>query len=145
MAQMPPLFDKNHQLDESKLVDSLSNKAPSIHKAKLISQGLNPETGYLATFVGHCKRSDTTDNIAVANFSASDEDSDTKRKKKRSKFKEREENSKNCYKKTPHFIALSMVKIKVTPLGSENSSRQGIKIKTILSIKKIITRRNSKK
>ena len=51
MAQMPPLFDENQQLDESGLVDSLANKAPRIHKAMLISQGFNPETGYLATFV----------------------------------------------------------------------------------------------
>ena len=27
MSYMPPLFDKNQQLDESKLVDSLANKA----------------------------------------------------------------------------------------------------------------------
>ena len=65
----------------------------------LISQGFNRETGYLATFKEHCKRSDTTDNIVVAKFSASDEDSDTKRQKKRSKFKEREENGeKHCKK-----------------------------------------------
>ena len=37
----------------------------------LISQGLNPETGDMATFVEHCKRADTTDKIAVAEFSAS--------------------------------------------------------------------------
>ena len=36
MAQMPPLFDKNQQLDESELVDSLANKAPRSHKAMLI-------------------------------------------------------------------------------------------------------------
>ena len=51
MAQMPPLFDENQQLDESELVDSLANKAPISHKAMLISQGSNPETGYLETFV----------------------------------------------------------------------------------------------
>ena len=42
----------------------------------------------------HCKQSKTTDNVAGAKFSASDEDSDTKRKKKRSKFKERDEHGK---------------------------------------------------
>ena len=42
MAQMPPLFDKNQQLDESELVDSLNNKAPRSHKAMLVSQGFNP-------------------------------------------------------------------------------------------------------
>ena len=44
MAQMPPLFDENQQLDESELVDSITNKAPRSHKAMLISQGFNPET-----------------------------------------------------------------------------------------------------
>ena len=28
MGQMPPLFNKNQQLDESEIVDSLANKAP---------------------------------------------------------------------------------------------------------------------
>ena len=32
MAQMPPLFDKNQQLDESELVDSLTKKVPRIRK-----------------------------------------------------------------------------------------------------------------
>ena len=90
MAQMPPLFDKNQQLDESKIVYYLNNKAPRSHKAMLISQGFNPETGDLETFVEHCERSDTTNNIAVAKFSDSDENSDTKRHKNHSKFKERE-------------------------------------------------------
>ena len=53
MAQTLPLFDKNQQLDESELVDSLANKAQRIHKAMLISQVFNPETGDLATFVEH--------------------------------------------------------------------------------------------
>ena len=66
----------------------------------LILQGFNTETGYLATFVEHCKRANTTYNIAVANFSASDEDSDTKRHKNRSKkFKESEDNGKKHRKK----------------------------------------------
>ena len=81
------MIDENQQLDESELVDSLANKAPRSHKAMLISQSFNPETGYLVTFVEHCKRAETTDNIAVAKFSASDKDSNTKRNKKRSKFK----------------------------------------------------------
>ena len=42
---MPPLFDEIKQLDESKLVDSIANKAPIIHEAMLISKGFNPETG----------------------------------------------------------------------------------------------------
>ena len=53
---MPLLFEKNQQLDESELVDSLANKAPRSHKAVLISQGFNTETGYLATFVEHCEQ-----------------------------------------------------------------------------------------
>ena len=84
MAQMPPLFDKNQEPDESELVDSLANKAPRSHKAVLISQGFNPETGDLGTFVEHCEWSDTTDNITMAKVSASDEESYTKRQKKRS-------------------------------------------------------------
>ena len=42
MAQMPPLFDENQQLNESKLVDSLANKLPRSHKAMLILKGFNP-------------------------------------------------------------------------------------------------------
>ena len=80
-------------------VYSITNKAPRIHKDMLISQGFNPETGNLATFVEHCERAETTENIAVANISASDKDSDTKRHKKRSKFKEREDNGKKHRKK----------------------------------------------
>ena len=99
MAQILPLFDKNQQLDESKLVNYISNKAPRSHKAILISQGFNPETGDLETFVENCKRAKTTDNITVAKFSASDEDSDTNRNKKRSNFKEREEKGKKHRKK----------------------------------------------
>ena len=86
---MPPLFDENQQLDKSELVDSFSNKAPRSRKAMLTSQGFNPETGDLETFVEHCERAETTDSISGANFAASDEDSDTKRRKKRPKFKER--------------------------------------------------------
>ena len=85
---MPHLFDKNQQLDESKLVDSLANKAPRIHKVMLILQGFNTETGYLSTFVEHCKRAKTANNIAVSKSSTSDKDSDTKRHKNRyQKFK----------------------------------------------------------
>ena len=51
MAQMPPLFDENQKLDNSELVDSLTEKAPRSHKTMLISQGFNPETGDLKTFV----------------------------------------------------------------------------------------------
>ena len=51
----------------------------------------------------------------------------------------------NVVRKTPHFISLSMVKIKVTPLGIVASSRKGLNIKTILNMEKIITRRSSKK
>ena len=53
MAQMPPLFNDNKQLDVSKIVDSLANKASRTHKAMLISQGFNPETGDISTFAEH--------------------------------------------------------------------------------------------
>ena len=52
-------------LDESELVDSLSNKEPRTHKAILISQVFNPETADLETFVEHCKRAETTDDITL--------------------------------------------------------------------------------
>ena len=42
MAQMPPLIDKNEQIDESKLVDYLATKGPRSHKAILILLGFNP-------------------------------------------------------------------------------------------------------
>ena len=38
MAQLPPLFKDSQMLNESELVDSLSNKAPRTHNAILISQ-----------------------------------------------------------------------------------------------------------
>ena len=69
MAQLPPLFKDSQMIDESELVDSLANKAPRTHKAMLIYQGFNPETAKLETFVKHCERAETTDNIARAKFS----------------------------------------------------------------------------
>ena len=82
MAKLPPLFQESQKLDKSELVDSLANKAPISHKAMLIYQGFNPETADLETFVEHCKRAETTDNIAGVKFAASDQDSDPKRKKR---------------------------------------------------------------
>ena len=52
--------------------------------------------------------------------------------------------ARNVIRKTPHFIALSIVKIKVTPLGSVTSSRKGLKMKTKIKYRKRITRRSSK-
>ena len=69
------------------MVNSFANKAPRSHKAVFISQGFNPETGDLETFLEHCEQAETTDNIFGAKFAASDEDSDTNRKKKRLKSK----------------------------------------------------------
>ena len=65
---MQPLFDKNQQLDESEIVDSIANKAPRRHKAMLMSQGFNPETGDLETFLEHCERDEITDNIVEPSF-----------------------------------------------------------------------------
>ena len=94
-------------MDESEIVDSLANKAPISHKAMLISKGFNPETEYLETFVEHCERAETTDNIAMAKFSASDEDSDTKKNKKRSKkFKGREDNGNKRCKNSSLYCSL---------------------------------------
>ena len=100
---MPPLFDEKQQLDESKLVDSLANKASRSHKVVIISQGFNPETVYLATFVENCKQAETTYSIAVARFFASDKNSNNERNKKRSKFKEREEKDTKRRKKNSSF------------------------------------------
>ena len=81
----------------------------------------------------------------MAKLSASDKDSDTNIKKIVPSSRNVRKTVRNVIRKTPRFIALSMVKIKVTPLGSAKSSRQGLKIKTILSIQKRITRGSSKK
>ena len=86
MAQLPPLFEDSQMIDDSELVDSLANKAPRTHKAILISQGFNPETADIETFVEHCERAETTDEISGAKFAASDKDSEP-RKKKRTKSK----------------------------------------------------------
>ena len=135
---MPPMFEENQKLDESKLVDYLDNKAQRCHKDMLIYQGFNPETSDLVTFVEHCERAETRDNIAGAKCAALDEDNDTKRKNKSFKFKERKENGKKSHKKNLRFIALSMVRTKATPPGNTKSSKQGLKTK--LSIQQRITR-----
>ena len=76
------------------MVDFLANKAPKSHKAMLISQGFNPETADLTTFVEHCERVETTDSIASAKIVSSDEEHEPKTKK-RSKSKS------DCGKKRP--------------------------------------------
>ena len=48
---MPPLFNGNQQLEKSEILDYLAKKAPRTHNAMMISQGFNPETRDLATFV----------------------------------------------------------------------------------------------
>ena len=79
MAQLPPLFEDSQILDESELVDSIDNKAPRTHKAMLIAQGFNPDRADLETFVEHCERAETTDDIAGAKFAASNKDSEPRR------------------------------------------------------------------
>ena len=101
------MFNDNQQLDESEIVDLLANKAPGTHKVTMISQGFNPETGYLATFVEHCERSETTDNISMAKFPASDEYSNIMNIKNRSKkTKEREDSSKKRHKNSSLYCSL---------------------------------------
>ena len=82
MAHLPPLFGDSQVLEESELVNFLANKAPKSPKAMLINQGFNPETSTLETFVEHCERAETTDDIARAKFAASDEESEPRRKKR---------------------------------------------------------------
>ena len=73
----------------------------------IISQGFNPETVYLSTFVGHCEQDETTDNISMSNISASDEDSDTMKNEKRpKKTKECEYSSKKRRKKASLYCSL---------------------------------------
>ena len=105
MAQLPTLFEDSQIIDESELVDSLANKAPRSHKAMLIAQGFNPETATLETFVEHCERAETTDDIVRAKLAASDEDSDP-RKKERTKSKD--DHGKNARSVPTRCIALSM-------------------------------------
>ena len=93
MAQIPPLFNDNQQLDEPEIVDYLANRVPRSHRSMMILKGLNPETGYLATFVKHYKRVETIDNIAMAKFYASDKDKDNKKKKRSKNTKECKDNS----------------------------------------------------
>ena len=77
MAQMLPLFNDTQQLGESKIMDLLANKVMRTHKAMMVSQDFNPGTGDRATFVEYCKQDETTDNIALSKFYASDSDIDT--------------------------------------------------------------------
>ena len=81
IVQIPPLLDKNQQLDESKLAGSLAKKAPRSYKDMLFCQGFKPETGDMVTFVEHCTQAKNTDNISAAKFSVSGKYSDNKRKK----------------------------------------------------------------
>ena len=107
MAHIILLFNDTQELDECKLVDYLANKAPWIHKAMMISQGFNIETWDFATSVEHCKHDETTDNISMVKFYASDEDSDTKKNKKNSKkTKEREDSGRERRKNSSRYCSL---------------------------------------
>ena len=97
MAQLQPLFEDSKKLNKSELIDSLANKASRTHKAILIVQGFNPETADLETFVEHCERAETTDDIAGANFAASDEDSEQRKKKL---LKSKDKHGKKCQKRS---------------------------------------------
>ena len=137
-AQMPPLFQESQQLDESELVDSIANKAPRTHKDMPISQGFNPKTGDLETFVVHSERAGTTDNISGAKFAASDEEINTKNKKKCLNFKGQDEHGKKRQKIRKSCISIYMVKTPVTPPGSTKSLKR--KARKILIIPQRITR-----
>ena len=144
MAQTPPLFNENQQLDESEIVDFLANKAPRTHKAVMISKGFNPKTGDLATFVEHCKRDETTNNIAMANFPHSDKDSDTmKTNTVPVRLKSMKKVVRNVAR-TPPFIVASMEKTQFTPQGSENPSIKGLHKRTIQIMSRNTTRRSSR-
>ena len=143
MEQMLPLFNDNQQLDESELMYFIVNKVPISHKAIWISQDFIPETVDIATYVEHYERAETTDNIGMDNFSASDEESDSKKNKKSSKkTKERDDISKKRRKNSSIYCILHREKM-VPPQGSAKSSRQGLQKKTNKSTTKRITRRSS--
>ena len=73
----------------------------------LISQIFNHKTGDLENFIEHCKRVETTNNIAMDNFPASDKDSDTMKNIKRSKkTNEREDSGKKRRKNTSLYCSL---------------------------------------
>ena len=97
MAQLPPLFEDSQMLNDSELVDFLANKAPRTRKAMLIAQDFNPESADLETFVEHCERAETTDDIAGAKFAASDEDSEPRNKKR---VKSKDEHGKKRQKRS---------------------------------------------
>ena len=99
MAQLPPLFEDSQMLDESELVDSITNKAPITHKAMLISQGFNPETANLETFVEQCKHAETTHDISGAKFAASDEDREPRKKNHTKSEDDHGKKRKKCYTK----------------------------------------------
>ena len=107
MAQIQCMFNNNKQLDESKIVDLLTNKAPRKYEAMIISQFFDTKTGDLVTIEENCERADTTNNSAIDNFLASHEYSDTMKNKKRSKkTKEREDSGKKRRKKSSPYCSL---------------------------------------
>ena len=149
MEKMPPLFNDTQQLDEYEIVDLLAKKAPRTHKARMISQGLNPKTGDLATFVEHFERDENADNIALSKFPDSDLDINTIKSKKLSKkAKKREDSRKKSHKdsscKTPHLIVASMEKIQDTPQRVENSSWKRRQKRKSQSMSRNNTRRSLK-
>ena len=144
-AHMPPLFDENQQLDESELVDYLAKKAPRNHKAMLISEGFSPKQDIMWPSWNTSNRQRPRTTSLWIGFLPQTRTATEKKIKNVPSSRNVRKTVRNIIRKTPHFIALSMVKIKVTPLGSAKYSRQGLNIKTILSIKEGITRRNSKK
>ena len=110
MVHIPPLFDKNQQLDKSEPVNSLATKAPRIHKAMLNSQGFNPETGDLATSVEHCERAETSKTWLWPIFLPQTRaltPRETKRVPKRSR--NARTTVKNVVIQNPRFVDISMV------------------------------------
>ena len=91
MAQLPPLFEDIKIHDKSELINSLAQKAPRNHKDMLIAHVFNPESSYIETFVEHCERAETMDDISGAKFAASDEDS---KPRKKNRLKSKDEHGK---------------------------------------------------
>ena len=70
----------------------------------VIAQGFNPESADIETFMEHCERTETTDDIAWAKFAASDEDSEPRKKKR---VKSKDEHGKKHLKRPSKAVFIS--------------------------------------
>ena len=115
---MPPLFDKNQQLEVSELVDSLAKKAPRSHKSMLISQDFNSETKDMETFVGNCDEQKPRTKLPGRSLMSQTRTATPRERKITPSSKNGTKMVKNFIRIILSFIALSMVSTKSTQPGS---------------------------